>query len=84
MQKGVAPVADSVARHCEQQWGRKAAGLWSFVAAFRAEKKSARAKGADRAKDAAARDCRPSQVPPSAAVEDESAVAKIMIDMAFK
>ncbi len=35
---GVAPISDSVVNHCAQQSGRKAAGLWSFVAAFRAEK----------------------------------------------
>ena len=42
---GVAPVSDSVMRHCEQQAGRKGAGLWSFVVSFRAEKKRPPAKG---------------------------------------
>ena len=37
--KGVAPVTDSVTNYCAQKTGRKAEGLWSFVASFRAEKK---------------------------------------------
>ena len=36
---GVAPVSDSVAKYCSEKSGRKGAGLWAFVASFRAEKK---------------------------------------------
>ena len=36
---GVAPVTDSVKKYCAQKTGRKAEGLWSFVASFRVEKK---------------------------------------------
>ena len=43
---GAAPVSGSATRYCEQQSCRKAGGLWSFVASFRAEKKGAPGKGA--------------------------------------
>ena len=61
---GVAPVSDSASRHCEHYSGRKAAGLWSFVTSFRAEKKSKPAKGARRSvrPDAApGQDCGPAR-----------------------
>ena len=39
---GVAPVTDSVKKYCAQKTGRKAEGLWSVVASFRAEEKEDR------------------------------------------
>ena len=72
---GVAPVSDSVTRYCEQQSGRKAGGLWSFVASFRAEKKSAPAKGGRRRAGTKAADAVPA---------DEDAAAQTMADMGFK
>ena len=36
---GVTPVTDIVKKYCTQKTGRKAEGLWSFVASFRAEKR---------------------------------------------
>ena len=34
-----APIIDSVKKYCAQKTGRKAEGLWGFVASFRAEEK---------------------------------------------
>ena len=36
---GVASISESATAFCEQQSGRKAPGLWSFVAAFRAQRR---------------------------------------------
>ena len=51
--EGVAPVSDSVTQYCAQKTGRKGAGLWSFVASFRAEK-SVGARGKRKASGAGA------------------------------
>ena len=73
--EGAAPVSDSAARFCGQQDGRKATGAWSFVASFRAEKKSR-----------SPREARRSAAPQTAvaAPADQDAAAQTMIDMGFK
>ena len=84
---GVAPVSDSASRHCEQYSGRKAAGLWSFVTSFRAEKKSKPAKGARRSLGlhaAPGQDCGPTRPASTAASVDEINAAQTMADMGFK
>ncbi len=82
---GVAPVSDSASRYCAQQSGRKGAGLWSFVASFRAEKPSKKgasskpAAGAASSRGGGAADFAPAAVPSS---EDDA--AQTMVDMGFK
>ena len=43
--EGVAPVSDSIASYSKEHAGQKNAGLWSFVASFRAEKRKTKAPG---------------------------------------
>ena len=84
---GVAPVSDSAARHCEHHSGRKGNGLWSFVASFRAEKKSKPAKGARRSVGPGAawgQDCGGTRPASTAASIDENNAAQTMADMGFK
>ena len=77
---GVAPVSDSASRYCEQHSGRKTAGLWSFVASFRAEKKSKPDKGPHRSRGGKAE----TRSASTAAPADEGHAAQTMIDMGFK
>ena len=42
---GVAPVSDSIASYAQQMAGQKTAGLWSFVASFRDEKRKTKKPG---------------------------------------
>ena len=43
--EGVAPVSESIASYSKEHAGQKNAGLWSFVASFRAEKRKTKAPG---------------------------------------
>ena len=90
---GVAPVTDSVKKYCAQKTGRKAEGLWSFVASFRAEKKKTdkaqqkrqpkgRSTGARGEEGGADDDVEPKKLFNEDAVAEDMA-AQTMVDMGF-
>ena len=93
--KGVAPISDSIASYAQQKAGLKTAGLWSFVASFRAEKRQTKTPGsasaAPRSQQAKASSCSEVEAPTSAedlAVVQASAAAEetarqTMVDMGF-
>ena len=93
--RGVAPISDSIASYAQQKAGLKTAGLWSFVASFRAEKRQTKTPGsasaAPRSQQAKASSCSEVEAPTSAedlAVVQASAAAEetarqTMVDMGF-
>ena len=84
---GVAPISDSVTTHCAQQSGRKAAGPWSFVAAFRAEKKRAPKKGARHEPETNSDTqhlATQNDLTTGAVASSENSAAQTMIDMGFQ
>ena len=82
---GVAPVSDSASRHCAQQSSRKDAGLWSFVASFRAEKPSKKPANSKPATGAApGRGGDTTGFAAAAVPSAENEAAQTMVDMGFK
>ena len=82
---GVAPVSDSASRHCAQQSGRKDAGLWSFVASFRAEKPSKKPASSKPATGVApGRGGDTTGFAAAAVPSAENEAAQAMVDMGFK
>ena len=87
--KVVAPMSDSIAIYSKERAGQKDAGLWSFVASFRAEKQKTKAPGsASAAPKGKPRKCSRSIPEEDAAVAQASAAAQesarqSMVDMGF-
>ena len=92
---GVAPVSDSIANYCAEHSGRKGAGIWSIVAAFRAQPKKA-SKRASRGSQPQASESGAQALPGIAKpqtqrhtdthilAEAEDIIAQNMIGMGFK
>ena len=92
---GVAPVSDSIVSYSQQRVGQKTAGLWSFVASFRADKRKTKTPGpasaASRAQQTEPSSCTEVEAPTpaedaavavaSAAAED--AARQTMVNMGF-
>ena len=89
---GVAPISDSVSRYCEEQSGRKATGLWSIVASFRAQKPKknpgkalqVRGKSGSGGKTLLTRTGTQGPAASEADAAAETSAAATMIDMGFK
>ena len=82
---GVASISESATAFCEQHSGRKALGLWSFVAAFRAQRKPRGGTGRKERGQAGLGPGAASSggtLPPDGAVAEDAA-AQTMIDMGF-
>ena len=89
---GVAPISDSVSRYCEEQSGRKATGLWSIVASFRAQKPKkknpgqalpARGKSGSGGKTSSTQTGTQGPAASEAEAAAEASAAATMIDMGF-
>ena len=67
---GVKPVSPSIEKYCQEHAGQKNAGLWSFVASFRAQQRKTKAPRTAKA----APKGRPEQCPSNSPEEDPDVV----------